>query len=264
MNPLGIDPIIFSLGPLQVRWYGVMYVMGFLLGGKILGKLSDEGFFPTAKENIDQLITYLLIGMFIGARITYMLVYNWDEFVQNPADLFAVWKGGLSFHGAIVGMVTAAYIFAKKHGIYLFQVLDAMGIAGSPGLLFGRLGNFINGELWGRTTDVPWAMIFESGGPYPRHPSQLYEGFGEGIVLFFLLFYLRKKVKFHGTITAMFLGCYGIIRFIIEFFRQPDAQMGFYFGGITMGQILCSIMIVVAIATYIIAKKKNIEVKFKA
>lgn len=256
-----IDPVIFSFGPLAVRWYGLMYVVGFLIGGFILTKLTKEGFLQISAKKIDSLATHIIVGMFLGARIAYVFIYNWDYYSNHLVEFFSVWKGGLSFHGAIVGMIIASHIFARKNKVPTFQIWDSLAIAGTIGLFFGRMGNFINGELYGRVTDLPWGMIFRDGGPYPRHPSQIYEGVLEGLVVFAVLFFLRKRVKYYGVIGSVFLIGYGIARFIVEFFREADSQLGYYFGGTTtMGQILCFIMIAGGITLYFIARKKKIAV----
>lgn len=257
MNQEWIDPVIFSLGPLQVRWYGAMYVMGFLVGGLLLKHLAKKKFWPLPVESIDKYITWLIVGMFIGARLFYVFLYNWEYYSVNFLDLFAVWKGGLSFHGAVVGMCTATYLFARKHNLHFFQIADCMAVAGSPGLFFGRMGNFINGELYGRVTDSWAGVTFPGAGPFPRHPSQLYEGFLEGIVLFIILYAIHKRERFYGVVSASFCLGYGVFRFSVEFFREPDSQLGYYFGLFTMGQILCFLMVPVAIFMLLYAKKVN-------
>ncbi|MDC1175479.1 prolipoprotein diacylglyceryl transferase [Bacteriovoracaceae bacterium] len=255
-----LDPVIFSIGPLSVRWYGFMYVVGFLLAGFLLKKLIKRGFFKVAEEKIDSLITTMIICMFIGARFVYVFVYNWDYYANNPSELLAFWQGGLSFHGAIIGLLVGGYIFAKRNKVSWPHVMDNVCLAGTPGLFFGRMGNFINGELYGRVTDSPLGLIFPAGGPYPRHPSQLYEGVMEGIVLTIILWVLLRKVKFYGIISSAFLIGYGVFRYFIEFFREADAQLGYYFGGTTtMGQILCLIMIIVGL----IALKLSYKYKFE-
>jgi phosphatidylglycerol:prolipoprotein diacylglycerol transferase len=258
-----IDPVIFSFGPLQVRWYGAMYVIGFLLGGGILKHLANKKFWPLSKEEIDRYITWLIIGMFIGARSFYVLIYNWDYYSTNLFESFAVWKGGLSFHGAVFGMCLVSYFFARKNRLHFFQIGDCMAVAGTPGLLFGRIGNFINGELYGRVTDSWLGITFPGGGPFPRHASQLYEGFLEGIILFVILFYIHKKQNFYGLVTSVFLLGYGIFRFIVEFFREPDSQLGYYFGYFTMGQFLCLIMMFLSVFVFRKAKKMNIPNPYK-
>ena len=258
MNAPAIDPVLIALGPIEIRWYGLMYVIGYIIAGQLIKKLAKEGFFKPGAEKADSLIMYMLIGMFIGARIFYVFIYNWDYYSNNLMDLFAVWKGGLSFHGAITGMFVAAVLFAKKNQIPFLQVCDTAVITGSQGVFFGRMGNFINGELYGRVTNSPLGMIFPGGGPYPRHPSQVYEAVSEGIILFSILWLTRKKMSHYGTSTAIFFGFYATARFFIEFFREPDAQLGYYFGGtITMGQILCFLQLLVAVGVYFYARSKR-------
>jgi phosphatidylglycerol:prolipoprotein diacylglycerol transferase len=252
------DPSIFSLGPLEVRWYGLMYVVAFIVGGLIAKKLCRMNFMKLDEEKVDSLVTHLIISMFLGARMAYVFIYNWNYFSQNLHEVFFVWQGGLSFHGALAGMLVGGYLFARKHGISWAQTMDTVALSGAQGLFFGRIGNFINGELYGRVTDAPIGMIFANGGPYPRHPSQLYEACAEGLLLMMILWFLLPRVKFYGTLSAVFIVGYGTFRFFIEFFRQPDPQLGYFFAGtLTMGQILCLIMIVVGIAAYFLARKIN-------
>ncbi len=246
---INLDPVIFSLGPLQVRWYGMMYVVAYVIGAYLLRVLSQKELFRLAVDKIESLTTYLILGMFLGARLFYVFVYNYHDFLANPLDLFAVWKGGLSFHGAIIGMALAMILFSRKHQLSPIHLFDAVVTVGAQGLFFGRIGNFINGELYGRPTELPWGMIFQSGGPFPRHPSQLYEALSEGLILFAILWLGRKRLAIPGVQTAIFLMGYGVMRFIVEFFREADSQMGYYFGGIfTMGQILCFLMILAGAA----------------
>lgn len=253
------DPVIFGIGPLQVRWYGAMYVLGFVVGTYILKHFAKKKFWPLDVEAIDKYVTWLIIGMFLGARFFYVVIYNWEYYSANLMDSFAVWKGGLSFHGAVVGMCIATYLFARKYKVHFFQIADCMAIAGAPGLLFGRIGNFINGELYGRVTDSWAGIVFPGGGPFPRHASQLYEGVLEGIVLFAILFWLHKRQRFYGVVSSVFLLGYGVFRFIVEFFREPDAQLGYYFNYFTMGQFLCLVMIVLSYFLLKWAKKVNIK-----
>jgi phosphatidylglycerol---prolipoprotein diacylglyceryl transferase len=260
-----LDPVIFQLGALQVRWYGLMYVLGFIVGGYILRRLCRSGFLKFPEQKVDSLITHLLIGMFLGARLIYVFVYNWEYYSQNILELFSVWKGGLSFHGALIGMMVAIVVFARKQGVPPIQVMDAAALAGCPGLLFGRIGNFINGELWGRPGDVPWAVIFPTGGPYPRHPSQLYEGLLEGIVLFTILVFVIQKTKRYGIVSWLFMLFYGLFRFIVEFYREPDAQLGYLLGGhVTMGQILCIIMMASSFLILAYANKNKQKLMIEA
>jgi phosphatidylglycerol---prolipoprotein diacylglyceryl transferase len=258
---VNIDPIIFTLGPLQVRWYGLMYVLGFVIASFLMKKMARENLFKIDPKKVDTLITYLIIGMLIGARIFYVFIYNWDYYSENMDEIMAVWKGGLSFHGALTGMLVAMYLFGRVNKLHFFQVTDWVAVSAGPGLFFGRLGNFINGELWGRVTDVPWAMIFPSGGPYPRHPSQLYEALAEGLLLFGVLWFLRKRVPYNGILTLIFMAGYALIRIVVEFFREPDEQLGFFFGGhITMGQILSLVMALVGLVFFYFAHKKKIKI----
>ena len=253
-----LDPVIFGIGPLQVRWYGFMYVVGFIIAGQLLKVLIKKNFFRVTEDKIDSLVTTMIACMFIGARTFYVFIYNWEYYSTHLTELLAVWKGGLSFHGALVGLIIGGIIFGRKNKISLGQVMDNVALSGTQGLFFGRMGNFINGELYGRTTDAPVGIIFPGdAGPFPRHPSQLYEGFLEGIVLFAVLWFMRTRVKRYGELSGIFIAGYGVLRFCVEFYREPDSQLGFYFGGITMGQILCFIMIITGIITYIAALKKN-------
>ncbi len=257
-----IDPVLISLGPIQIRWYGLMYVIGFLNAGFLLKILVKDGFLRVGKEKIDAMITYALIFMFIGARLAYVFIYNWDYYQNNLGELFSVWKGGLSFHGAVLGIAVGLFIFSRKNKIPLLQATDAAVIAGTQGVFFGRMGNFINHELWGRTTDVPWGMVFPDAGPYPRHPSQLYEGIMEGIILFTILWLLRKRFTIYGQATALFFSVYAVFRFIIEFFREADSQLGYYFGGhVTMGQILCFLQVFFGLGVFLYAKKNAARLK---
>lgn len=254
-----INPTIIEFGGLSIRWYSVMYVVGYVVGSFLLKKLAREKFWPLDESKIDSFVTYLIIGMFFGARIFYVFVYNWDYYSQNLHEFFYVWKGGLSFHGAVIGMTFSCWLFAKKNKVPFYKITDSMAVAGSQGLFWGRMGNFINGELYGRVTDSWVGMVFPGGGPFPRHPSQLYEGFMEGILLFAILFWLRKRTKYYGTISGFFVLFYGIFRFIVEFFREPDAQLGYYFGFLTMGQILCFLMILFSSVFFITAYKLKIK-----
>jgi phosphatidylglycerol:prolipoprotein diacylglycerol transferase len=229
------------------------------VGGAILKHLANKRFWPLSTDLIDKYITWLIIGMFFGARFFYVFLYNWDYYSENLADILSVWKGGLSFHGAVFGMCLSTLYFAKKNRVHFFQIADCMAVAGSPGLLFGRLGNFINGELYGRVTDSWVGMVFPGGGPFPRHPSQLYEGFLEGIVLFIILYSIHRRQKIYGVVSAAFLLGYGSFRFVVEFFREPDVQLGYFFGYFTMGQFLCLAMIALSYVILRLARKAGVK-----
>lgn len=253
-----IDPVIFDFGSVQVRWYGLMYVVGFIIAGYLLRVLVRQNFFKVTEDKIDSLVTTMIICMFIGARFFYVFIYNWDYYSQNMMELLAVWKGGLSFHGALVGLCVGGFIFARQNKLTFYQVMDSVALAGTQGIFFGRLGNFINGELYGRPTDSWIGVIFPNGGGmHPRHASQLYEAFLEGLFLTLILWLVKSKVKIYGIIGAIFVGGYGVFRFVVEFFREPDSQLGYYFGFLTMGQILCFLMILAGVGLAIHAKKLN-------
>lgn len=261
INPLGLSPIIFSVDwpfHLELRWYGVMYLLGYLVGYFLLKKLIKMNFLKMNQEQLDNFIFYIALGMVVGARVVYSVVYDFDQWIKDPISIIFINRGGLSFHGAVVGMSVAAYLFAKKNKINFFRITDAMALAGSPGLFFGRMGNFINGELYGRVTDSSLGLVFPLGGELPRHPSMIYEGIGEGVILTIVLWIFlkaRKVIKFEGHLSAIFLGGYAVCRFIIEFFRQPDEQLGFYFQYFSMGQILCTLMLIIAMIFYVTSQK---------
>ena len=244
-----IPPVIVSIGPFAIRWYGVMYVVGYVVGYRLaLGRIR-RGATLLTREGLDTLIWYLVIGMLVGARLTYVVVYGAGEYRAHPAEVFAIWRGGLSFHGAVIGMACACALFARRHRIPILDVTDTVALCGAPGLFFGRLGNFINGELYGRPSNVPWAMIFPTDPLHvPRHPSQLYEAFAEGVVLPLVLWMLdRRGARLHrgraGLLTGTFLVGYAMLRFLLEFTRQPDAQLGLVFGPFSMGQLLSLLML---------------------
>ena len=236
-----IDPVAIQLGPLAVRWYALAYVVGLLIGWRYCLRLAALSPFKFTKEQIDDFLFWAIIGVIVGGRAGYVLFYNLDFYAANPAEIFAVWRGGMSFHGGFLGMVTAIALFARKRGMPFLALADIIAPAAPIGLFFGRIANFINGELYGRASDVPWAMVFPAGGPEPRHPSQIYEAGLEGVVLFLALWFLvyrARSLEKPGVVTGAFLGGYGLARIMAEFFRQPDLQIGFLAGGVTMGQIL--------------------------
>lgn len=279
-----LDPVFFALGPLKVHWYGTMYLVGFVLGYYLLVYRWKTGKLALNPENIQALITYLMLFMILCARLGYVLVYDPWNYLENPGDIFAIWKGGLSYHGAAIGFMLACIFAAKQFQVSFFHIADNVVFGSALGVIFGRIGNFINGELAGRITDVPWAVIFPVAGPEPRHPSQLYQALGEGLCLFIILILLekweakkgyapsykqlalkanqkkktspkKKKAKKpesvmvewsrSGILCGAYIMGYGVIRFIVEFFRQPDAQLGFFAHYFSMGQILCTLMIMI-------------------
>lgn len=235
-----IDPIAFHLGPLAVHWYGLAYVAGILGWWQYSLYLTNK--FPLIdRKMVDDYLAWAIIGVIVGGRLGYVFFYNPQKYMTNPIEIFQVWKGGMAFHGGLLGVVIATALYAKKRGV-LFLNFSDLACCGVPiGLFFGRIANFINGELYGRITDSSWGVVFPHGGPFPRHPSQLYEAFLEGLVLFILLtvgaLFTRWPHR-RGLLTGLFLTGYGLGRVLAECFRQPDAFLGYFAGNLTMGQIL--------------------------
>lgn len=251
-----INPIAFHIGPLAVHWYGLMYLAGFLIGWLLLIWRVKRFNYGLTKDDVGDLVFYIAIGVIFGGRIGYMLLYNFSMFMHHPTTLFQIYDGGMSFHGGLCGVALALWIYAKRHHMHLLTLTDLLTPIAPVGLALGRIGNFINGELFGRVTTVPWGMIFPNGGPYPRHPSMLYECFLEGIVLFIWLWIYALKPRARGMVTGLFLIGYGIMRFGVEFVRQPDPQLGFVaFGWLTRGQELCIPMLIVGIILIVMAKR---------
>ena len=241
-----IDPVALSLGPIQIHWYGLMYLLGFS-GAWWLGRLRADRFGWTAVE-VEDLLFYGAIGVIVGGRLGYSLFYDLPALIDNPLNLFKVWQGGMSFHGGLLGVVVAFGFFARATGKSYFSISDFIVPMVPVGLFFGRIGNFINGELWGKISDVPWAMIFPNAGPLARHPSQLYEAMLEGVLLFLILWIYSAKPKPPGAVSGLFLLGYGFFRFVVEFVRVPDQQYGYLLlDWITMGQILSLPMIMIGL-----------------
>ena len=239
-----IDPVIFQIGPLAVRWYGLMYLLGFVAAYMLIRHLVRLRNLALDKNAVSDLLFYGVLGVVLGGRLGYVLFYNPLQYLSRPLDIFAIWQGGMSFHGGLLGVVIASLIFCRRRKLPVLLTGDILVTSAPVGLGLGRLGNFINGELWGRVTDHPWGMVFPGGGVLPRHPSQLYEAFFEGLVLFVILYLLhRRKVTAGIPFFSFFIG-YGLFRFLIEFVRQPDAHLGFLWGGATMGQLLSLPMVV--------------------
>jgi len=246
-----INPVLFSLGPLQVRWYGLMYVIGFSAAYKLVVYQAKKFGWAQMLRQIDDLNLALILGIILGGRLGYVIFYNPAHYLAHPLEILAIWSGGMSFHGGCLGALLAGCLYCRRTALDFWKAADLFVVTAPIGLFFGRLGNFINGELYGRITDVPWAMVFPAGGPFTRHPSQLYEAALEGFFLFILLWTLKAKpwqqpgssLWPHGTMLALFLSLYGCIRFIVEFVREPDSQLGFVLLRFSMGQLLCVIMI---------------------
>lgn len=238
-----IDPIIFQIGPLAIRWYGMMYLLGFGAAYLLITHLSRLRKLALNKDGVSDLLFYGVIGVVLGGRLGYVLFYNLSQYLARPLDIFAVWQGGMSFHGGLLGVVVATILFCRRRQLPILLVGDILVTSSTIGLGLGRIGNFINAELWGRVTDLPWGFVFPGGGPLPRHPSQLYEAFLEGLVLFLVLYLMHcRKVAQGIPFFSFFIG-YGLFRFLVEFVRQPDAHLGFLWGGATMGQLLSLPMI---------------------
>lgn len=240
-----IDPVIFSIGPLAVRWYGLMYLLGFVGGYFVMCHVARFRNLPISKEEISDLLFYAVLGVVAGGRLGYVLFYNTGYYLSHPLQIFYVWEGGMSFHGGLLGVLTVLLIYSRKHKFSLLMIADLAVVAVPIGLGFGRIGNFINGELWGRVTTLPWGIVFPGAGAAPRHPSQLYEAVLEGLVLFIICYSLHRRRVRYGVVVYSFLLFYGLFRFLVEFVRQPDAQLGFLWGGATMGQLLSLPMILV-------------------
>lgn len=239
-----LDPVAFHIGPLAVHWYGLMYLFGFIIGwGLLLYRVKKGNYTDITPDQLSDLIFYIALGVIVGGRLGYMLFYDFGDFIHHPWILVMTWKGGMSFHGGAIGVTLAMWLWGRKHNKTLGEVSDFVVPAIPLGLGLGRIGNFINGELWGRVTDVPWGMIFPGAGNLPRHPSQLYEAFLEGLVMFLILWIYSSKRRPPWAVSGLFLILYGVFRIIVEFFREPDVQIGYLFFGITEGQLLSIPMI---------------------
>lgn len=238
-----ISPIIFSIGPVAIRWYSMAYLAGIVIGYYMILHYIKKYKLEFTKENIEDLAFYVVLGVLLGGRLGYTLFYggNDNPFLKNPLKILEIWNGGMSFHGGIAGVIAAMIIYAKRFKFSYFQVNDLVVLPVSVGIFFGRIANFINDELWGRVTDVPWAVRFPKGGFLPRHPSQLYESFLEGLVIFVVLNWIWKSEWVRtrkGFVSAVFAILYSTFRSFVEIFREPDEQVGFLFGYMTMGQML--------------------------
>jgi phosphatidylglycerol:prolipoprotein diacylglycerol transferase len=239
-----IDPVAISLGPIQIHWYGLMYVIGIGATWLLARQRTREPGFPWTSQQIEDLIFDTALGLVIGGRLGYILFYNFTAFLHDPLMIFRVWEGGMAFHGGLLGALAGMWVFARKNGSTFFTVTDFIAPYVPIGLFTGRIGNFINGELWGKVTDQPWGMVFPGAGELPRHPTQLYEALLEGIVLFLALYWYRRQQPPRMAVSGMFLLLYGIFRFTVEFLRVPDAHIGYLaFQWLTMGQILSLPMI---------------------
>jgi phosphatidylglycerol:prolipoprotein diacylglycerol transferase len=260
------NPVAIALGPIVIRWYALAYIGGIVLGwiyarGLIKNSKLWGGPAPITLLDMDDYILWVTIGIILGGRTGYVLFYNLDFFINHPAEIFELWKGGMSFHGGFMGCVAAVVLFCRSRNLSILSLGDITTAVGPIGLFLGRLANFINGELWGRAADpgLPWAMVFPNGGPQPRHPSQLYEASLEGIVLFLILALMIRfgALKRPGLVLGSFMTCYGLARIVGECFREPDVQLGFLWGGLTMGMLLSVPMIIAGLIIIVVAWRRQ-------
>ena len=239
------DPVAFQIMSFEIRWYSLAYILGIIIGWILCKKIFIKN--SDINQKFDDYITYLIIGIIIGGRLGYVLFYNFSYYINNISDIFKIWQGGMSFHGGLLGIIVASILFAKKNNQDLFVYTDLVSLVAPIGIFFGRLANFINSELYGKVTEVPWAVTFVQVDNLSRHPSQLYEAFFEGIILFILLLYFRNKnfLAKPGLISGLFLIFYSVFRFCIEFFRVPDEQIGYLIFNLSMGQIISLVFIMI-------------------
>ena len=252
-----IDPVLVEIGPFAIRWYALAYIAGLLLGWRYIRLLAADPSGGPSAQDVDDFIVWATLGVVLGGRLGYVLFYNPGYFLAHPQEVVFLWRGGMSFHGGFLGVAVALVLFARRRGLGILTFADLVACAAPIGLLFGRIANFVNGELWGRPSDVPWAMVFPRAGPLPRHPSQLYEAALEGLILFAALLALwrfSESRRRAGFLTGAFLAGYGAARTAVELFREPDAHLGFFFAGVTMGQILSLPMIAAGLWLMVRAK----------
>ena len=258
-----IDPVLIQLGPFAIRWYALAYIVGILAGWLYARAIIRStqpwgGPAPMTLASFDDFVVWVTLGIILGGRLGYVLFYNPGYFAAHPLEALQLWNGGMSFHGGFAGCIAAVVLFARKHNIPVLSLGDVTCAVGPIGLLLGRLANFVNGELWGRTTDVPWAMVFPTGGPVPRHPSQLYEATLEGLVLLVVLGLLVRggALRRPGLIIGCFAIGYAVARSFCELFREPDPQLGFLWGGLTMGMVLSLPLLLFGIVLIVIALRR--------
>ena len=250
-----IDPVIFSIGPLAIRWYGLMYVAGFIAAWILAGRRSKASWSVIKPGQVDDLIFYCMLGVIVGGRLGYCFFYGWSNWLQDPLYIFKIWEGGMSFHGGLLGVMFAMWLFGRRLGKGMLEITDFAAPLVPIGLGTGRIGNFINGELWGKETTVPWSFNVNGRA---LHPSQLYEALFEGLILFIILWVFSSRERPHMAVSGMFLLWYGIFRFFIEFYRVPDVDKGYIlFGWVTMGQILTTPMIIGGVVLLILAYRNS-------
>ncbi|WP_339631275.1 prolipoprotein diacylglyceryl transferase [uncultured Sneathiella sp.] len=244
-----IDPVIFQIGPFAIRWYALAYIVGLIIGWQLMMHLAREDGSRVSPKQVDDFLIWATLGVILGGRLGYVLFYKPEYYFANPSEIFMVWQGGMSFHGGFLGVVLATVLYCRFKKIVTLDFGDLLATVVPVGLFFGRIANFINGELYGRATDVPWGMVFPGGGDLPRHPSQLYEAFLEGLVLFAVLLVFRRTryAEKPGFIMGLFFAGYAVARSIVELYREPDAYLGFLIGGATMGQLLSLPILIVGL-----------------
>lgn len=249
-----IDPVLVQIGPLAIRWYALAYVSGIVLGWWYLIRLNKRPPVILTQKALDDIMVWATLGIILGGRLGYVIFYNGSYYLHNPVEILKVWQGGMSFHGGLIGLLIAVYLMCRKEKISFIGTMDMVACVGPIGLFFGRIANFINGELYGRVTDVPWGIIFPRGGPLPRHPSQIYEALLEGLTLFLilsLLVWFTRIRHYKGAIGGVFLIGYALARMTVEQFREPDEQLGFIWGALTMGQLLSFPMLLIGVGLII-------------
>jgi len=254
-----IDPVLVQIGPVLIRWYALAYIAGLVLGWRYLIWLAGQAGALIKPQDADDYLVWAVLGVILGGRLGYVLFYKPAYYFANPVEILQTWQGGMSFHGGFLGVLVATMLFCRARKIRFWAFIDLVAVVTPIGLFFGRIANFINSELWGRTTDVAWGVVFPNGGPYPRHPSQLYEASLEGLVLLVVLHLVWRRESLRtkpGVISGAFAIGYGLSRVIVEFFRQPDAHLGYLYGGATMGQLLSVPMILAGMALIAYANKR--------
>lgn len=254
-----IDPVFMRIGPLQFRWYGLMYVLAFIAAYFIIRGEVKRKHLPMTIDDVADLVFYGALGVVLGGRLGYIIFYNLDFYLKNPLKLLAVWEGGMSFHGGFLGVIVAFVLFARRKKLPFLRLMDMSALCAPVGLGLGRMGNFINAELYGRPTDLPWGVVFPGSDGLPRHPSQLYEAFLEGLVLFLVVRFMTRKFDIASVPAWTFCAGYGLFRFMVEFVRQPDAQLGFIFSLFSMGQLLSLPMFVTGVAMIVIKVRSNTD-----
>jgi len=256
-----LSPILFDLGFFSLRWYSLAYIIGIIFGWWYGKKMIIQKFYPIDTEinkKFDDLITYIIFAIIIGGRVGYVIFYNLEFYFYNPIDIIKIWEGGMSFHGALIGIIIVTYIFSIKKNLKTFFLLDVIACVAPVGIFFGRMANFINGELVGKVSNVPWSVIFPLVDMFPRHPSQIYEAVLEGLILFIILnTIIHKKKYISGTCSYLFLILYGLFRTFSEIFREPDPQIGYFLGFISLGMILSFFMILFGLIIYYSIKKSD-------